>query len=141
MVHRLLLTYLFYVKIYLVFTKSREKIEDSKAFIWIIDLIFLWKQRELEFIWRVKIELNMHLDMKKYPYQICNLFFSFLFFKQGYMKLILIMKKWWCLFGVWLQLFFKVFFVAKCIKMMFFLFFFKSMHQNNSKYIKKFKFF
>jgi hypothetical protein len=146
MVHRLLLTYLFYVKIYLVFTKSREKIEDSKAFM--THSLNYWSY----FFMKTK-RIRIYLKSKKWikyaiGYEAISLsnlqpflFFSFLFFKQGYMKLILIMKKWWCLFRVWLQLFFKVFFVPKCIKWCFFYFFFKSMHQNNSKHIKKFKFF
>ena len=45
---------------------------------------------------------------------------------------------------VWLQLFFKVFFVLKCIKMIFFLFlkklFLRSANQNNPKHIKKINF-
>jgi len=42
--------------------------------------------------------------------------------------------------GVWLWLLFKVFFVPKCIKMIFFIFkklFLRSAHQNNLKHTKK----
>jgi len=42
--------------------------------------------------------------------------------------------------GVWLRLLFKVFFVLKCIKIIFFIFkklFLRSAHQNNLKHTKK----
>jgi hypothetical protein len=45
--------------------------------------------------------------------------------------------------GVWLRLLFKVFFVLKCIKMMFFIFkklFLRLTHQNDPKYTKKINF-
>jgi len=38
---------------------------------------------------------------------------------------------------VWLRLLFKMFFVSKCIKIIYFFYFLKSAHQNDSKHTKK----